>query len=60
MIRLYLIIAKKEYSFKVKLPALIKIYLIFISNLFYKDKNNLLLGQVYKPKPLLQVINDYK
>jgi hypothetical protein len=30
-----------------------KIYLVFTSNLLYKDKNNLLLGQVYKPEPLL-------
>jgi hypothetical protein len=53
MIELYLIITKEGHSFRVKLLALIKIYLVFIFILFYKDKNNLLLGQIYKPKPLL-------
>jgi hypothetical protein len=53
MVRLYLIIAKEEYSLRIKLSALIKIHLVFILNLLYKDKNNLLLGQVYKPEPLL-------
>jgi hypothetical protein len=39
---------------------LIKIHLVFTLNLLRKDKNNPLLGQVHKPKPLLQVIDDYE
>jgi hypothetical protein len=44
MVSLYLILVKKGHSFRVRLPALIKIYLVFALNLLYKDKNNPLLG----------------
>jgi hypothetical protein len=44
MIGPYLILAKKGHSFRVWLPALIKIHLVFALNLLYKDKNNPLLG----------------
>jgi hypothetical protein len=30
-----------------------KIHLVFAPNLLYKDKNNPLPSQIYKPKPLL-------
>ena len=60
MIGLYLIITKEGHSFRVKLPALMKIHLVFAPNLLCKDKNNLLPGQVHEPEPLLQVMDDYK
>jgi hypothetical protein len=53
MVGLYPIIAKEGHSFQVELPALIKIHLVFAPNLLYKDKNNLLPGQIHKPEPLL-------
>ena len=53
MVGLYLILAKEDYSFRVRLPALIKIHLVFASNLLYKDKNNPLLGQAQEANPLL-------
>ena len=45
MVGPYPILAKEGYSFRVWLPALIKIYPVFALNLLYKDKNNPLLGQ---------------
>jgi hypothetical protein len=60
MVGPYPIIAKEGYSFRVKLPALIKIHLVFTPNLLYKDKNNPLSGQVHEPEPPLQVMDDYK
>jgi hypothetical protein len=44
MVSLYLILAKEGYSFRVWLPALMKIHLVFALNLLHKDKNNPLLG----------------
>jgi hypothetical protein len=44
MVGPYLILAKESHSFRVWLPALIKIHLVFTLNLLYKDKNNPLLG----------------
>jgi hypothetical protein len=44
MVGPYPILTKEGHSFKVRLPALIKIYLVFALNLLYKDKNNPLLG----------------
>jgi hypothetical protein len=46
MVGLYLIIAKEGHSFRVKLLASIKIYLVFTPNLLCKDKNNPLPGQI--------------
>ena len=60
MVGPYLILAKEGYSFRVQLPALIKIHLVFALNLLYKDKDNPLLGQAQEANPLLQVINNYK
>ena len=60
MVGPYLILAKEGYSFRVQLPALMKIHLVFALNLLYKDKNNPLLGQAQEANPLLQVTNDYK
>jgi hypothetical protein len=44
MVGLYPILAKEGHSFRVWLPALIKIHPVFTPNLLYKDKNNPLLG----------------
>ena len=60
MVGPYLILAKEGHSFKVQLPTLMKIHLVFALNLLYKDKNNPLLGQAQEADPLLQVTNDYK
>jgi hypothetical protein len=60
MVGPYPILAKKGHSFRVWLPALIKIHLVFAPNLLRKDKNNPLLGQAQEADPPLQVINDYK
>jgi len=60
MVGPYPILAKEGHSFKVWLPASIKIHLVFALNLLYKDKNNPLLGQAQEADPPLQVINDYK
>jgi hypothetical protein len=60
MVGLYPITAKEGYSFWVELLALMKIHLVFAPNLLRKDKNNPLPGQVHKPEPSLQVIDDYK
>ena len=60
MVSPYPILAKEGHSFRVQLPALIKIHLVFALNLLYKDKNNPLLGQAQEADPLLQVIDDYK
>jgi hypothetical protein len=43
MVGPYPILVKEGYFFRVQLPALIKIHLVFASNLLYKDKNNPLL-----------------
>ena len=53
MVGPYLILAKKGHSFRIRLPALIKIHLVFALNLLYKDKNNPLLSQAQKANPLL-------
>jgi hypothetical protein len=37
-------LAKKGHSYRVKLPALIKIHLVFSVESLYRDLNNLLLG----------------
>jgi hypothetical protein len=53
MVGLYPITAKEGHSFRVELPALIKIHPVFAPNLLRKDKNNPLPGQIHEPKPLL-------
>jgi hypothetical protein len=53
MVSPYLILAKEGHSFRVRLPTLIKIHLVFALNLLYKDKNNPLLGQAQEADPLL-------
>jgi hypothetical protein len=60
MVGPYPILVKEGHSFRVWLPALMKIHLVFASNLLYKDKKNPLLGQAQEADPLLQVIDDYK
>ena len=60
MVGPYLILAKEGHFFRVQLPALIKIHLVFALNLLYKNKNNPLLGQAQEANPLLQVIDNYK
>jgi hypothetical protein len=42
MAGLYKVLAKKGHSYRVELPALIKIYLIFFAESLYRDLNNLL------------------
>jgi hypothetical protein len=44
MVGPYLILVKEGYFFRIWLPALIKIHLVFALNLLYKNKNNPLLG----------------
>ena len=53
MVGPYSILAKEGHSFKVRLPALIKIHPVFAPNLLYKDKNNLLPGQIQEANPPL-------
>jgi hypothetical protein len=62
MAGLYRVLAKKGHSYRVKLPALIKIHLVFpIKSLCY-NLNNLLLSQANAPPPLVNVTvnNKYK
>jgi hypothetical protein len=60
MVGPYPILAKEGHSFRVQLPALIKIHLVFALNLLYKDKNNPLPGQAQEADPPLQVTDDYE
>jgi transposase InsO family protein len=60
MVGPYPIIAKEGHSFRVQLPASMKIHPVFAPNLLRKDKNNPLPGQVHEPEPPLQVTDDYE
>ena len=53
MVGPYLILAKEGHSFRVRLPASIKIHPVFAPNLLRKDKNNPLPGQAQEADPLL-------
>src|SRR6266700_7029905 len=57
---LYKIINKVGNLYKVKLPDLIKVYLIFLPDKLQKAVNNLLLRQKNKPPLLIQVNGDNK
>jgi hypothetical protein len=60
MVGPYLITAKEGHSFRVQLPASMKIHPVFAPNLLRKDKNNPLPGQIHEPEPPLQVTDDYE
>jgi len=48
----YEILEQVGYSFRLKLPELIRIYPVFYAEKLYKDPGNPFLGQV-NPEPLL-------
>jgi hypothetical protein len=56
----YKMLAKKEHSYKVKLPALIKIHPIFLTKSLCRDLNNSLLSQANAPPPPVNVTADDK
>ena len=60
MVGPYPILAKEGHSFRIQLPASMKIHPVFAPNLLRKDKNNPLPGQVYEADPPLQVTDDYE
>jgi hypothetical protein len=53
-------LAKKEHSYRVKLPALIKIHLVFSVKSLYRDLNNSLPSQANASPPLVNVTADNK
>jgi hypothetical protein len=53
-------LANKGHSYKVELPASIKIHLIFLARSLRRDLNNLLPGQANAPPPSVNVITDDK
>jgi hypothetical protein len=56
----YKVLAKKEHSYRVKLPALIKIHPVFHAGSLCRDLNDLLPGQANAPPPPVNVTADDK
>ena len=54
---LYKILKQVRYSFKLKLPESIKVYLVFNIEKLYRDLGNLLSGQANSVSPLLELDN---
>ena len=58
MAGLYRILRRIRNSYKVKLPKLMKIHLVFSLDKLQKASNNPLLGQRNKPPPTIRITND--
>jgi hypothetical protein len=56
----YKMLAKKEHSYRVKLPALIKIHSVFLIKSLCYDLNDLLPGQANASLLLVNVTTDDK
>jgi hypothetical protein len=56
----YKVLAKEGHSYRVELPALIKIHLIFLAESLCRNSNDLLPGQANVPLPLVNVTADNK
>jgi hypothetical protein len=54
------VLAKKEHSYKVELPALIKINLVFFAESLCRNLNNLLPSQVNAPPSPIKITADNK
>jgi hypothetical protein len=54
------VLAKKGHSYKVELPALMKIYLVFPAESLCCNLNNSLLNQANAPSPPVNVTADNK
>ena len=54
------IITKKGHSFQLRLPDSMKINLVISLDKLRKSARDLLLGQVNKPKDLVEIIGDIK
>jgi hypothetical protein len=60
MASLYKVLAKKEHSYRVELPASIKIHLVFPAKSLCYDLNNPLPNQANAPPPPVNVTADNK